>query len=191
MRIDRAANKEHTPRRGIDMNTNKNAMECKDCKAEFAELLLVEDYETQHAGLSAHLASCAGCAQELTELRATFALMDSWTAPEPSPYFDSKVMVGLREAEAAAPAGFWERIRTFVTYSTGRGLRPVMAGALALVMIAGGGGALIELHQTAVTPSATVNDLKILDNNEQAIQQVDQLLDDSGSSDDGSAHPIT
>jgi hypothetical protein len=180
MRIDRAANKEHTPRRGIDMNTNKNAMECKDCKAEFAELLLVEDYETQHAGLSAHLASCAGCAQELTELRATFALMDSW-----------KVMVGLREAEAAAPAGFWERIRTFVTYSTGRGLRPVMAGALALVMIAGGGGALIELHQTAVTPSATVNDLKILDNNEQAIQQVDQLLDDSGSSDDGSAHPIT
>jgi hypothetical protein len=40
-----------------------------------------------------------------------------------------------------------------------------------------------------VAASPTVNDLKILDNNAQAIQQMDQLLDDSASSKDDNSGP--
>jgi anti-sigma factor RsiW len=163
---------------------------CKTCRTHLADLLLDESFVATHPEVAAHLAACEGCRTELAELQATFALLDSWKAPEPSAYFDSKLHARLREAQAAAPEGLWSRMRSFVAFSTGRGLRPAMAGALALVLVLGGGGTLIDLYHPAVATQAspTVNDLKILDNNAQAIQQMDQLLD---SSDDGSAPPTT
>jgi anti-sigma factor RsiW len=169
----------------MELKTN-----CKTCRTHLADLLLDESYATAHPEVSAHLAGCEECMTELAELRATFALLDSWTAPEPSAYFDSKLHARLREAQSAAPEGLWSRMRSFVTFSTGRGLRPAMAGALALVLVLGGGGTLIDLYHPAVSTQAspTVNDLKILDNNAQAIQQMDQLLD---TNDDGSAPPTT
>jgi hypothetical protein len=172
------------------MNTTHNTTDCKTCRTHMADLLLDENYAASHAGLATHLASCQECAAELRELRSTFALLDDWTAPEPSPYFDSKLHVRLREAEAAGPESFWERARDFFLFSTGRNLRPALSGALAFVMLIGGGGLGLYLHQPSPTASATVNDLKILDNNEQALQQMDQLLDDSGS-DDSAAPPTT
>jgi hypothetical protein len=60
---------------------------------------------------------------------------------------------------------------------------------LALVMVAGGGSVFLFQPTQTVAPSATVNDLKILDNNSQAFQQMDQLLDSSG--DDSSAPPAS
>jgi hypothetical protein len=58
-----------------------------------------------------------------------------------------------------------------------------------------GGGTGIEIYlrnNAVVAASPAVNDLKILDNNAQAIQQMDQLLDDSApSADDSSAPPTT
>jgi hypothetical protein len=154
------------------------------------DLLLDDNFAASHSELAAHLASCTDCAAELNELRATFALLDDWTAPEPSPYFDSKLHVRLREAEAAGPEGFWERTRAFLLFSTGRSLRPALSGALAFAMLVGGGGLGLYLHQPAPQASATVNDLKILDNNATALQQMDQLLDASPS-DDTSAPPTT
>jgi hypothetical protein len=69
--------------------------------------------------------------------------------------------------------------------NTGRNFRPVMVGALALVlMVSGGGIAGINGFQPwnapVATPqaSATVNDLQILDRNEQAFQQLDELQQD-------------
>jgi hypothetical protein len=77
-------------------------------------------------------------------------------------------------------------------YSTGRTLRPALTGALALTLILGGGGLGVMLHQPAPQASATVNDLKILDTNAQALQQMDQLLDESApSNDDAKAPPTT
>jgi len=174
------------------MNTTKNttSTDCKTCRTHMPDLLLDENYAASHTEIASHLASCAGCAAELNDLRATFALLDGWAAPEPSPYFDSKLHVRLREAEAAGPEGFWERARAFLLFSTGRSLRPALSGALAFVMLVGGGGLGLYMHQPAPAASATVNDLKILDNNAQAIQQMDQLLDDSGS-DDSSTPPTT
>jgi anti-sigma factor RsiW len=168
----------------MELKTN-----CKTCRTHLADLLLDESYAAAHADMAEHLAGCEECRTELAELKATFALLDSWTVPEPSAYFDSKLHARLREAQAAAPEGLWSRVRSFVAFSTGRGLRPAMAGALALVLVLGGGGTLINIYRpVAAQPSAAVNDLKILDNNAQAIQQMDQLLD---ASDDGTAPPTT
>jgi hypothetical protein len=180
------------------MNTNKTAMlnptgtTCKTCRTHLPELLLDDAYTAAHPELAAHLAACAECEAELTALRATFAVLDHWTVPEPSPYFDSKLHVRLREAVAARPEGLWERTRSFFMYSTGRTLRPALTGALALTLILGGGGLGVMLHQPAPQASATVNDLKILDTNAQALQQMDQLLDESApSNDDAKAPPTT
>jgi hypothetical protein len=168
-------------------NTN---IDCKTCTAAMADLLLVEGYAAKPE-MAAHLAACTACRTELAELQQTFALLDSWQAPEPSPYFDSKLHVRLREAVAAAPEGLWERLGSYLKFSTGRHLRPVMAGALAAVLLGGGGTwiGVYQPHSNNQAMSPTVNDLKIMDNNAQALQQMDQLLDESPSNDD--APPTT
>jgi anti-sigma factor RsiW len=170
---------------------------CKDCRSHLPDLLLDSAYTTTHPEYKEHLAVCATCRAELAELRATFNVLDEWKAPELSPYFDSRLQARLREAVAAPPEGFWSRTRSFFLFSTGRQLRPALAGALAFALIVGGGSTFVGIHN--FTPgvqqpqaSATVNDLKIMDNNIQAEQQMDQLLDDSTpSTDDGAAVPTT
>ena len=52
---------------------------------KLADMLL--DESAADARVKTHVAECASCQQELNELRATMGLMDTWTAPEPSPYF--------------------------------------------------------------------------------------------------------
>jgi hypothetical protein len=168
------------------MKNDMTMIDCKTYSDHMADLLLDEQYAAAYPEVAAHVTACATCAGEMKELRSTFAVLDDWTAPEPSPYFDTKLKARLREAAAAEPEGLWERVRSFVLFSTGRSLKPLMAGALALVMIGGGGGVLLDLHQQArpVAASPAVNDLKILDNNAQALQQMDQLLDANDDSND-------
>jgi anti-sigma factor RsiW len=179
------------PQEGDDMKEKMELKtDCKTCRTHLADLLLDASYAAAHPEVAAHMAACAACRTELEELQATFALMDAWTAPEPSAYFDSKLHARLREVQAAGPDGFWGRMRSFLLFSTGQRLRPMMAGALALVLVLGGGGTFAGLYQrngvVAVQDSPAVNDLKILDNNSQALQQMDQLLD---AGDDSSGAP--
>jgi hypothetical protein len=168
---------------------------CKDCRSHLPDLLLDDAYVAAHPELAGHLAACAACRTELAELRSTFALLDTWEAPEPSPFFDSKLHARLREAVAAEPEGFWERTRSFLLFSTGRQFRPALTGAMAFALLVGGGtfvGLQINQPTQQAAASATVNDLKILDNNAQALQQMDQLLDESApNTDDGSGPPTT
>ena len=159
---------------------NHSTTNCKDCRERLSDLLL--DPAAVPASVNAHVAACADCREELASLRATFAAMDAWTAPEPSAYFDTRLRARVREAQAAAPEGFFERMRSFLLFSTGRQLRPAVAGALALVLVLSGGSYLglngvPSFHNGQ--SSATVNDLKLLDNNAQALQQMDQLLDEN------------
>ncbi len=172
---------------GAIMNNAGNDMDCKTCLSALPDLLL-EPESSLVPGLAAHLAACADCRAELTELRSTLALLDDWTAPEPTPYFDARVRAHLRDAEHAAPEGLWERLVATLRFSTGRGLRPALAGAFLFILLLGG-GTVATLWQTHNPPPAspTVNDLRIFDNNAQAIQQM-ELLDEPGS-DAGSAPP--
>jgi hypothetical protein len=165
-------------------------MNCKDCQSVFLDLLL-EPGAPANAAARSHIASCAECKQEFKSLEATFALLDTWKAPEPSPYFDQKLAGRLREEQALAPAGWFERLKSRLLFNTGRQFRPALAGALALVLVVGGGtfadvsGFLHPKPQI----SATVQDLQILDKNDQVLQTMDQLLQDVGSADDAGAPP--
>jgi hypothetical protein len=164
-------------------------MNCKDCQISLPNLLL-DAAAPSNAAAREHLAACTSCNEQFRSLKATFDLLDSWKAPEPSPYFDQKLAVRIREEQTAPPAGWFERVRARLLFNTGRQFRPVMVAAMALVLIVGGGTAAdLSLRSAPVQASATVNDLQNLDNNAQAIQTMDQLLQDDGSSDDTASPP--
>ena len=90
---------------------------------EAREYLLDATQEKTVAGLGEHLSSCANCARELESMRQTMALLDEWQAPEPSPYFDSRLRARVREA-AAEPRSWLQWLRG-----------PAVAFALALLMV--------------------------------------------------------
>src|ERR1700746_2614226 len=73
-----------------------------------------------------HIAACAACAAKLQGFRQTMALLDEWQAPEPSPYFDTRLQARLREEMARPAAGWMHWLR-----------RPAWAMALAAVLVAG------------------------------------------------------
>lgn len=164
-------------------------MNCKDCQSVFLDLLL-DPSASANAVAKSHVEACGACAGEFKSLQATFALLDDWKAPEPSPYFDQKLAVRLREEQTLAPAGWFERLKSRIQFNTGRQFRPAMAGALALLLVVGGGtfadvSGFLRPQQT----SATVQDLQILDKNDQALQTMDQLLQDAGRADDATTQP--
>ena len=159
-------------------------MNCSTCQAALPDLLL-DPQSAAARRAQPHLDACQDCRQELTELQSTFVLLDSFSAPEPSPWFDARLASRIREAAAAPPESLWERLRATLQFSTGRHLRPALAGALGLVLLVGGGTAA-ELagafHHNPQQASAAVEDLQILDRNDQTFQTMDQLLDDNPAS---------
>jgi hypothetical protein len=162
-------------------------MICRKVKAHLANLLF--DPESVPIDVRNHLEHCAVCSEELASLEATMHLMDDWQAPSPSEYFDSKLAVRLREEQRAEPAGLLERMRARLLFGSNVHLRPIAVGALALLIIIGGGtyAGLMSSHSAApVKTSATIEDLKSLDDNAQVFQQLSSLdqndQEDSGSS---------
>lgn len=156
-------------------------IDCKNCRDVLPDLLiepgLVPGPET-----AAHLSTCQECQAEWTELRATFDLMDEWTAPEPSAYFDARVQAHLREAVRSEPATAWERLLVALHLNTGRRFMPALAGAFLFLLLLGGGTVATLWNHPNPAPAASpaVNDLRIFDNNAQAVQQMD-ILDDTGN----------
>ncbi|MBA3915125.1 MAG: zf-HC2 domain-containing protein [Acidobacteriales bacterium] len=122
--------------------------------------------------LDRHLQSCAECAVEWQELRQTMALMDEWNTPEPSPYFDVRLQARLREEFAKPQAGWMQWFR-----------RPVLAGALAVMMAASISVARFTYHKSqektmaTVEPGTAVGDLQTLDKNNDMFSDFD-VLDD-------------
>lgn len=165
-------------------------MNCKTCQAALPDLLF-DPAAPQNTAARAHIATCADCARELAAFEATFSLLDAWETPEISPYFDQKLTVRLREEQASPAPGWFESIRTRLLLNTGRQLRPALATAMALLLIAGAGTVGITSFQRSSTThvSAALNDLQILDKNQEALQQVDQLLQDDAPADTGTSAP--
>jgi hypothetical protein len=164
--------------------------DCKATKAQLADLLL--DPAAATPGAREHVAACADCGKELHELEATMLAMDAWDAPEPTPYFDTRLMARLREEKEIAPASLWERMRARLLYGSNLEFRPIAVGALALLLMIGGGTAVLVQHgaQPPVPrESAIVNDLQLLDGNAQVYQQLSSLdADQDDDSNDPSAN---
>ncbi len=161
-------------------------MDCKEFQNELPDLVLTAGAIPSVAAV-AHLKVCAPCMEEYVSFQETFRTLDAWRAPEPTPYFDQKLAVRLREEQAAPRMSWLERLTTSLQLNTGRNFRPMVAGALALALVIGGGSVVgVNSFQTAPVPqaSATVQDLQILDRNDQAMQQLDQLQQ---ANDDGGA----
>lgn len=165
-----------------------------DCKATKAQLrteqwmdLLLDPAAASPAARD-HVAACADCSRELHDLQATMQAMDAWDAPEPTGYFDTRLAARLREEKANPPAGLWERMRARLLYGSNMQLRPIAAGALALLLLMGGGTAVWVQRGAQPRESATVNDLQLLDGNAQVYQQLSSLDADL---DDDSGNPST
>jgi len=151
-------------------------MECEKLRQEFMEVVLSgmqgASVETQE-----HLRSCPACGAELASLQQTMSLLDEWQAPEPSPYFATRLQAQIRE-EALSPRRDW--------FAWVR--RPAVAAA-AVVLIAVGVG-LLELNPfhdnntiankdgsvARVNGSASaVSDLQYLDKNADLFADFDAL----------------
>jgi predicted anti-sigma-YlaC factor YlaD len=135
--------------------------------------------------LDSHIRSCADCAGTLTEMRQTMALLDEWQAPEPSPYFDTRLQARLREEQAKQPASWLAWIR-----------RPALAVSLAVAMVAGV-SIYMQRDRMApgpIQPGTAVSDLQTLDKHLDMFSDSDSdspssLLDDLQVQQDVHANP--
>jgi hypothetical protein len=162
-------------------------MVCREVKTSLPDLLLAPKQAS--AEVRAHVENCAECGKELKELEATMALMDTWEAPEVSPYFDTRMAVLLREEQQTAPAGWLERVRARLTFGNRVNMRPLMAAAMALVVAAGVGtyagfGGFSPQKTPTVQASPVIKDLQSMDDNAQMYQQLNSL--DQQDADNGS-----
>ena len=148
-------------------------MNCHEIKEQMLEIMAGENPPQAVA----HLRGCEACAKELASMRSTMALLDEWTAPEPSPYFDAKLRARLK-AEPAPVRG-WRQWLIPVS-----GWKPAMAVALAAVMVLGitvykKTTQFVESQQiTVVQPGSAVSDLQKLDKNQELYASFDLLDDD-------------
>jgi anti-sigma factor RsiW len=148
---------------------------CAEMDSKLADLLL--EPEKAPAKVQAHVEECGRCREELAELRATLALLDTWEAPEPNPYFLTRMEARLREERAAAPAGWLARLRVRLAYGPSMHVRPLAAMALSVLLLLGGGTyvGVTNGNQPSTQPTAVVHDLQTLDSNAQLLDQMEAL----------------
>jgi hypothetical protein len=169
------------------MKTNCAGPKCTMIDAKLADLLL--DARPAPAKVQAHVAECEKCQAELNELRAAMHALDAWEAPEPSPYFLTRLGARMREEREAAPAGWFAdtiaRVRASIAYGPGLHVRPLAAMALTVMLLVGGGTYLgvtdwmQPVQQQPGPNAAVVHDLQIIDSNAQLLDQMDALSTNS------------
>jgi predicted anti-sigma-YlaC factor YlaD len=134
--------------------------------------------------IEAHVRDCSGCAETLQHLKQTMSMMDEWTAPEPSPFFDTRLQARLREERATKSVSWLEWLR-----------RPVAVMVATVLVVAGGllvqrGGTFYPSTQTpapVVAKGTPVGDLQFLDKNSEVLDDFDALDALDGTPDDNAA----
>ncbi len=152
-----------------------------NCKQAREELLL----GNASPNADAHVRECAECAAVLVELRQTMALLDTWQAPEVSPYFAARMRSRIR-AEAERPQSIREWLAAALSPFTNVGRRVALGATMAVLV-----GAGVTLYQgspahplqsmyaveRSAKPGTAVADLQALDKNHDLFENFD-LLDD-------------
>ncbi len=175
-------------------------MNCDQMKEMLPEVAAGMDTsmpQAEQQQVKQHLESCGGCAARLGEMQKTMALLDEWQAPEPSPYFDTRLQARLRE-EMARPQAGWSWL--------GWLHRPVWAMSLAAAMSFAALGIGIGVNNPSlfgpvetiatkppspglpVQPGTAVGDLQALDRNDDLYADFD-VLDQLQVQDDVTATP--
>ena len=175
-------------------------MNCNQICELLPELILGAGIEAATPEVAGHIASCNNCVSALREFQKTMALLDEWQAPEPSPYFDTRLQARMRE-EMSKPQAAWFNWLPF------NWLRhPAWVASLATVLFAGALGLGIAvthksyIFQTEsmstkppslglpVQPGTAVGDLQALDRNDDLYADFD-TLDDLQVQDNVTANP--
>ena len=138
-------------------------MNCNNIRENLIELLADGPASPE---IKAHVAQCSACAQELESLRKTMLLLDEWEAPEPSPYFLTRLKAHAREERETSRSAVWTRLR-----------RPALALSLAAVLAVGGVTYQMLRSTEPVSDSGAVSDLESLDKNHDLYVNSD-LVDD-------------
>jgi len=155
-------------------------MVCKDLRDEIFEAALSGAAPADD--VKAHISTCATCQNEYESLRSTMNVLDVWTAPEPSPYFDVRLRARLREIKEQEQHG------RFAQWVEKLGLRqlswkPVAAASLAVIMAVGGGLYVAgpPTPRVKVEAACPVVDLQTLDKNQQVLNELQDLEEDNSS----------
>ncbi len=167
------------------MTCNEMNSKMPDVLFETEQLNATVTDDLSFSEAQAHLAECSDCRQQLTELRETMALLDTWEAPEPNPYFLTRLNARLDEEREAAPASWLEKVRARLVYGSQwslRSMRPVAAMAMTLVLLVSG-GVYFNSNDAGHQPTpenqpnqaAVVHDLQTLDTNAQLLDQLETL----------------
>jgi hypothetical protein len=151
---------------------------CTGMETKLADMLL--DPDSAPAKVKTHVAECDGCRKDLEELRATMALLDTWTAPEPNPYFLTRLEARMREEREAPSAGWLARLRARFAYGPSMHARPLAAMSLTVMLLLGGGTYLgvtnwVQPPAPQGENAAVVHDLQTLDNNAQLLDQLEAI----------------
>ena len=167
------------------MPTKGTKDRCAAMDGALTDLLI--DPNAASATVRTHVAECGHCRGELAELQATMALLDSWKAAEPNPFFLTRLNARIEEERQAAPAGWrWiARLRDRFTYGPAMPARPLAAMALTLMLLVGGGAYLgiTDWNQAPAPTTAVVHDLQTMDSNAQLLDQLEELSSNNGSGD--------
>ena len=164
-------------------------MKCIQVREELIEAGATPEMATPAAQL--HLAGCSACAREWKAMLQTMALLDEWQAPEPSPYFSTRLRARVRE-QAQQPVGFVARFRAAFGWAFLAGRKAALASAMAVLLAGsivmfrtgGGTGEQHALHGNEViasNPGTPVGDLETLDKNFDIYANFDLLDDVTGS----------
>jgi hypothetical protein len=152
-------------------------MNCKQVRELLPDLAAGMDKGMQD--VQTHLASCSTCAAKLQGFRQTMALLDQWQAPDPGPYFDTRLGARIRD-KIAHPEGWLQWLR-----------RPAFAASLAVAMVAGALAIanrdvlfpgepeklaiVIPVPSVPAQPGTAVGDLQALEKNDDLYADFDVL----------------
>lgn len=144
-------------------------MNCKDVRENLIELLTEGQADP---AVAAHVKECRACVGELESLRKTMSLLDEWEAPEPTPYFLTRLQAHVREEQGKQPEGWlrWAR-------------QPWLATALAAVLVLGG-AVYLEVRPPITIDNeqvGAVTDVESLDKNHDLYVNTDLLDELSGA----------
>jgi predicted anti-sigma-YlaC factor YlaD len=151
-------------------------MTCKEMKEVMPDLALgLVPVSGENAN---HLRNCTACAEKLEQVQKTMALFDEWQAPEPSPYFDTRLHARLKEEKEKAPESWLAWIR-----------RPALALVATLLVALSISLTLFRSKaDPQSSPGTAVSDLQQLDKNNDLYSEFD-VLDDLQVQPDVTANP--
>jgi len=113
-------------------------MNCTQVRELLPDLAAGMNIDKGTEDVQTHISSCSACAAKLQGFRQTMALLDQWQAPDPGPYFDTRLGARIRDEIARPATGWLPWLR-----------RPALAASLAVVVVA---GALVVSNRAILFP---------------------------------------